>query len=110
MTTIAKPVSSAQLNRINALIDRGIISVSTMPTTSWEASCIIRNAPASKYDKDQLKNRGGRVLARMTTGEVEMSTKVLDALKLLELVKSKDSGLHEAVTLLRAQFTAYKPQ
>lgn len=108
--TTAKPVSSAQLNRINALLDRGLISIATMPTESWEASCIIRNAPASVRDKNELKNKGGRVLARMTCGELELSTKVVDALKLLELVKSKDTKLAEAVTLLRAQFISTKPQ
>lgn len=108
--TTSKPVSSAQINRINALLDRGLISIDTMPTESWEASCIIRNAPASVRDKTELKNKGGRVLARMTCGELEMATKVVDALRLLELVKSKDAKLIEAVTLLRAQFIASKPQ
>lgn len=108
MNTIAKPASSAQINRINALIDRGIIHVTEMPTASWEASCIIRNAPASKYDKDNLKNRGGRVLARMTTGEVEMTTKVLDALRILEA--SKDPAVMEAVLSLRKHFTLNKQQ
>lgn len=106
MTAIAKPASVAQINRINALVSRGIISVARMPETSWEASCIIRNAPASKYDKDQLKNRGGRVLARMTTGELEMTNKVLDALRALEL--AKDPAVVEAVTSLRNHFTLNK--
>lgn len=108
MNTIAKPASSAQINRINALVDRGIIHVTQMPETSWEASCIIRNAPASKYDKDNLKNRGGRVLARMTTGEVEMTNKVLDALRILE--NSKDSAVLDAVLSLRKHFTLNKQQ
>lgn len=109
-TSTAKPVSQAQINRINALLDRNLISIDTMPTTSWEASCIIRNAPASVRDKNELKNKGGRVLARMTCGELEMATKVVDALRLLEVVKSKDAKLMEAVTLLREQFIATKPQ
>ena len=106
----SKPVSAAQINRINALLDRNLISIDVMPTESWEASCIIRNSPASVRDKTELKNKGGRVLARMTCGELELSTKVVDALKLLEVVKSKDSKLMDAVTLLRAQFISTKPQ
>ena len=108
MTTIAKPASSAQIARINALLERNIISIDAMPTTSWEASCIIRNAPASKYDKEHLKNRGGRVLARMTTGELEMTSKVLDALRVLET--SKDPSVVDAVLSLRKQFTLNKQQ
>jgi len=110
MNTIAKPASSAQIARINALLERNLISINEMPTTSWEASCIIRNAPASKRDKDVLKNSGGRVLARMTCGELEMSTKVLSALRTLELSKSDDPKVLEALTLLRKDFIAYKPQ
>lgn len=108
MNAIAKPASTAQIARINALVDRGIIHLDTLPTTSWEASCIIRNAPASKYDKEQVKNRGGRVLARMTTGELEMTTKVLDALRTLE--QSKDPSVVEAVLSLRKHFTLNKQQ
>ena len=106
----SKPVSAAQINRINALLDRNLITLDTMPTESWEASCIIRNAPASVRDKNELKAKGGRVLARMTCGELELTTKVVDSLKLLELVKSKDAKLAEAITLLRAQFISTKPQ
>lgn len=108
MSTIAKPATTAQLNRIRALTERGIIHVPVMPETSWEASCIIRNAPASKYDKEQLKNRGGRVIARMTSSELEMTSKVLDALRILET--SKDTDVMDAVSILRKQFTPNKQQ
>ncbi len=105
-----RAATQAQINRINALIDRSLISINEMPTTSWEASCIIRNAPASKRDKEHLKNTGGRVLTRMTCGELEMSTKVLEALALLGLAKTHDAKVHEAVALLRAHFTSNKQQ
>lgn len=108
--TTAKPVSAAQINRINALLERNLITIESMPTTSWEASAIIRTSPASKRDKEQLKNSGGRVLTRMSTGELEMTTKVLDALRLLEVVRTKDEKIHEAVAILRKQFTAMKSQ
>lgn len=108
--TTAKPVSAAQINRINALLERNLITIDAMPTTSWEASAIIRTSPASKRDKEQLKNSGGRVLTRMSTGELEMTTKVLDSLRLLELSTSKDEKIHEAVAILRKQFTAMKSQ
>jgi hypothetical protein len=105
MTTItAKPASTAQINRINALVERGIISVTSMPSASWEASAIIRNSPASKRDKEELKAKGGRTIARMTSGEVEMTIKVVDALKLIDLAGSKNEQILEAATLLRKHF------
>lgn len=105
MTQQIKPISPAQQNRIQSMIDRGIISTA-MPTTSWEASCIIRNAAASKRDKDQLKAIGGRVLARMTTSEVEMTSKVIAALNKISAAGSKDERIIEAEILLRTMFCA----
>jgi hypothetical protein len=105
MTTVtAKPASTAQINRINALVERGIISVSAMPTTSWEASAIIRTSPASKRDKEELKAKGGRTLARMTTGEMEMATKVVEFLKAFDLAGIKNEALLTASQELRKQF------
>lgn len=104
MTSTTKPASTAQINRINALVERGIISVGAMPTASWEASAIIRNSPASKRDKEELKAKHGRTLARMTSGEVEMTSKVVEALKLIDLAGSKNEQILEAATILRKHF------
>jgi hypothetical protein len=106
MTTQTKPASQAQINRINALVSKGIISVGTMPTASWEASAIIRTAPASKRDKDELKAKGGRVLARMTSGEVEMTEKVVAFLKAFDLAGIKNEALLVSAQELRKQFGA----
>ena len=103
MTQQIKPISAAQTNRIQAMIDRGIFS-GTMPSTSWEASWIIRTSAASKRDKDQLKAMGGRVLARMTSSEVEMTSKVLQALTKISAAGSKDESIIEAEILLRQMF------
>lgn len=106
----SKPATQAQLTRINALLERGIISIEHMPTTSWEASAIIRNSAASKRDKEQLKNSGGRILTRMTTGELEMTTKALAAINDLSRSQSKDPLVLNALTILRAQFAAKSSQ
>lgn len=106
MTNTVKPASQAQLNRINALVGKGIISVGQMPTASWEASAIIRNAPASKRDKEELKARGGRTLARMTTGEVEMTEKVIAFLKAFDDAGVKNTKALEAAQELRKHFGA----
>jgi len=103
MTQQIKPISAAQKNRIQAMMDRGIISGS-MPETSWEASEIIRKSPASKRDKDQLKAIGGKVLARMTTSELEMTSKVLASLNKISAAGSKDERIIEAEILLRTMF------
>jgi hypothetical protein len=103
MTQQIKPISAAQQNRIQAMIDRGIFS-GTMPSTSWEASWIIRTSAASKRDKDQLKALGGRVLARMTSSEVEMTSKVLQALTKISSAGSKDESIIEAEIILRQMF------
>jgi hypothetical protein len=103
MTQQIKPISAAQTNRIQAMIDRGIYSGS-MPSTSWEASWVIRTSAASKRDKDQLKALGGRVLARMTSSEVEMTSKVLQALSKISAAGSKDESIIEAEILLRHMF------
>jgi hypothetical protein len=103
MTQQIKPISAAQTNRIQAMIDRGIFS-GTMPSTSWEASWVIRTSAASKRDKDQLKAMGGRVLARMTSSEVEMTSKVLQALTKISAAGSKDESIIEAEILLRQMF------
>jgi len=103
MTQQIKPISPAQQGRIQALMDRGIVTGS-MPTTSWEASCVIRNAAASKRDKEQLKAKGGRVLARMTSSEVEMTQKVLDALSLIDGAGVKNSKVLEGAMILRSMF------
>jgi hypothetical protein len=103
MTQQIKPISAAQTNRIQAMIDRGIFS-GTMPSTSWEASWVIRTSAASKRDKDQLKALGGRVLARMTSSEVEMTSKVLQALTKISSAGSKDESIIEAEIILRQMF------
>jgi hypothetical protein len=103
MTQQIKPISPAQQGRIQALMDRGIVS-GPMPQTSWEASCVIRNAVASKRDKDQLKSKGGRVLARMTSSEVEMTSKVLDALALIDGAGVKNAKVLEGAMILRSMF------
>ncbi len=103
MTQQIKPISAAQQNRIQAMIDRGIFS-GTMPSTSWEASWVIRTSAASKRDKDQLKALGGRVLARMTSSEVEMTSKVLQALTKISSAGSKDESIIEAEIILRQMF------
>lgn len=100
-----KPITPAQTARINDLISKGIITAA-MPTTSWEASHLIRTAPASKRDKEQARNSGARILTRMTTGELEMTNKVLDAIGLLE--KSDDDMANKALLLLRKHFTPNK--
>lgn len=103
-------VTSKQLYRINEMITAGVITVNQMPTEKWEASWIIRTAPASKRDKEALKNTGGRVLTRMTTGELEMTTKVLSAIDLIAGSRTKDEKVLEALTLLRNQFVSSKAE
>lgn len=103
----AKPITAAQTARLQSLMSKGIIS-GQLPQTSWEASCMIRNAPASKKDKEVLAAIGGRVLARMTTSEVEMTSKVVEALKKLSSAGSKDELVIEAEILLREFFTPNK--
>ena len=105
-TVTVKPASTAQLNRINALVERGIISIEQMPTSSWEASAIIRTAPASKRDKQELKAKGARTLARMTTGEVEMTAKVVEFLKAFDMAGVKNTKVLEAAQELRKMFGA----
>jgi len=77
-TNAVRPISPAQKQRLEAMAARGIYS-GPIPTTSWEASWAIRTSPASKRDKEELKNIGGRVLARITSSEMEMTRKVLSA-------------------------------
>lgn len=101
----AKPITAAQKGRIQAMMDRGIY-VGSMPETSWEASYVIRTAPASKRDKEVLKAQGGRVLARMTSSEVEMTSKVLAALSKISMAGSKDELIIEAEIMLRQMFAA----
>ena len=103
MTQQIKPITPAQHGRIQALMDRGLVTGS-IPQTSWEASCVIRNAPASKRDKDVLKNKGGRVLARMTSSEVEMTSKVVEALALIDGAGIKNSKVLEGAMILRSMF------
>lgn len=105
--TAAKPISAAQQARIASMIAKGVVS-GPVPTTSWEASWMIRTAPASKKDKEQLSALGGRVLARMTSSEVEMTSRVLEALKKLSAAGSKDELVIEAELLLREFFTPNK--
>jgi len=105
-TTTNKPASTAQINRINALVERGIISVQAMPTASWEASAIIRTAPASKRDKEELKSKGARTLARMTSGECEMTQKVIEALALIDAAGVKNAKVLEGAAALRKHFMA----
>lgn len=105
-TTTNKPASTAQINRINALVERGIISVAAMPTASWEASAIIRTAPASKRDKEELKAKGARTLARMTSGECEMTQKVIEALALIDSAGVKNAKVLEGAAALRKHFMA----
>jgi hypothetical protein len=108
MTTIVtKPISPAQQARIQSMMDKGIVSCA-MPSTSWEASCIIRTAPASKRDKSELEAIGGRVLARMTSGEVEMTTKVLQALAVIDAAGVKNAKVLEAASNLRKHFLRNK--
>ena len=102
--TTSKPASTAQINRINALVEKGIINVQAMPTESWEASAIIRTAPASKRDKEELKAKGGRTLARMTTGEIEMATAVVEFLKAFDMAGLKNEALLNEAQKLRKQF------
>lgn len=108
MTNVSKPITQAQQYRIQALMDKSIY-VGEMPATSWEASCVIRNCAASKRDKEELKSKGGRVLARMTSSEVEMTTKVLSALALIDSAGVKNAKVLEGASILRAMFCA-KPQ
>lgn len=105
-TTTTKPASTAQINRINALVERGIISVQAMPSASWEASAIIRTAPASKRDKEELKSKGARTLARMTSGEAEMTQKVVEALAMIDAAGVKNAKVLEGASLLRKHFMA----
>lgn len=102
-TNTVKPITAAQKGRIQALMDRGIV-VGNMPETSWEASCMIRNAAASKRDKEELKAKGGRVLARMTSSEVEMTSAVLEALALIDSAGVKNAKVLEGAMKLRHMF------
>ena len=108
-TTQIKPISDAQRARIQTMLDKGIISCA-IPSTSWEASCIIRTAPASKRDKSEVEALGGRVLARMTSGELEMTTKVLQALALIDSAGVKNAKVLEAASNLRKHFLRNKQQ
>lgn len=104
MTTVTtRPITPAQRTRLEAMAARGIY-VGSIPTTSWEASWAIRTSAASKRDKEELRNKGGRVLARMTSSEVEMTTKALDALAKLSRSGSKDELVIEAEIILRQMF------
>lgn len=105
MTTTQRPITSAQKARLQAMAERGIFT-GNIPTTSWEASWAIRTSPASKRDKTELAAKGGRVLARMTSSEVEMTTKVLLALDKLSRSGSKEELVIEAEILLRQMFIA----
>lgn len=107
--TIAKPASEKQIYRITKLKEAGIYA-GDIPSTSWEASVILRNAPASKKDKDDLKAKGGRVLTRMTSGELEMTNAVVEALKLIDASGVKNAKVVEASMALRKLFLALKPQ
>ena len=102
-TIAVRPISPAQKTRLEAMAARGIYS-GPIPTTSWEASWAIRTSPASKRDKEELKNIGGRVLARMTSSEMEMTRKVLLALEKLGRCDSKDELAIEAEIILRQMF------
>lgn len=108
-TNTSKPISAAQIGRLKAMQERGIFT-GEIPSTSWEASFIIRNSPASKRDKEALKNSGGRVLARMTSSEVEMTSKVVEALALIDGSGVKNAKVIEAAMKLRDMFLARKPQ
>lgn len=103
MTQQIKPITPAQTYRLNKLIEAGIYSGS-IPETSWEASCAIRNCAASKRDKDQLKSKGGRVLARMTSSELEMTSKVIEALSLIDGAGIKNAKVLEGAMILRSMF------
>lgn len=102
-TIAVRPISPAQKTRLEAMAARGIYS-GPIPTTSWEASWAIRTSPASKRDKEELKNIGGRVLARMTSSEMEMTRKVLQALEKLGRCEAKDELAIEAEIILRQMF------
>jgi hypothetical protein len=104
-TTTQRPITAAQKSRLMAMAERGIFT-GEIPTTSWEASWAIRTSPASKRDKTELAAKGGRVLARMTSSEVEMTAKVLQALEKLSRSGSKDELVIEAEIILRAMFVA----
>lgn len=105
MTTTQRPITAAQKSRLMAMAERGIFK-GDIPTTSWEASWAIRTSPASKRDKSELAAKGGRVLARMTSSEVEMTSKVLSALDKLSRSGSKDELVIEAEIILRQMFIA----
>ena len=104
-----KPISPAQRSKIESLIHYKLFG-GDIPETSWEASCIIRNAPASKRDKDQLANTGGKVLARMTSGELEMTEVVVKALAMIDAAGVKNEEVLAAASYLRKQFTKNKQQ
>lgn len=104
-TTTARPITDAQKARLQAMAQRGIFTGS-IPTTSWEASWAIRTSPASKRDKSELAAKGGRVLARMTSSELEMTNKALMVLDKLARSGSKDELVIEAEILLRSMFVA----
>lgn len=104
-TNTARPATAAQIARLTAMAERGIFT-GTIPTTSWEASWAIRTSPASKRDKEELKNIGGRVLARMTSSEVEMTRTVIQVLNKLSRTGSKDEAVIEAEIMLRKFFCA----
>ena len=70
----------------------------------FRSSWAIRTSPASKRDKEELKNIGGRVLARMTSSEMEMTRKVLQALEKLGRCEAKDELAIEAEIILRQMF------
>jgi len=104
-TATSRPITAAQKSRLEAMAARGIFT-GAIPTTSWEASWAIRTSPASKRDKEGLAAKGGRVLARMTSSEMEMTSKVLTALDKLSRSGSKDELVMEAEILLRSFFCA----
>jgi hypothetical protein len=104
-TNTIRPITPAQMQRLEAMAARGIYS-GPIPQTSWEASWAIRTSPASKRDKEELKNIGGRVLARMTSSEMEMTRKVMAALEKLGRCDSKDELAIEAEIILRQMFCA----
>lgn len=104
-STQVRPITAAQKARLMAMAERGIFA-GDIPTSSWEASWAIRTSPASKRDKTELATKGGRVLARMTSSEIEMTTKALQALDKLSRTGSKDELVIEAEIILRAMFCA----
>tara|TARA_R110000772_G_C13288654_1_gene437767 strand:- start:325 stop:660 length:336 start_codon:yes stop_codon:yes gene_type:complete len=104
-TNTIRPITIAQKSRLMAMAERGIY-VGEIPTSSWEASWAIRTSAASKRDKEELKALGGKVLARMTSSEVEMTRKAIQVLDKLARSGSKDELVIEAEIILRSMFVA----